>query len=283
MITGSEGKVSSSTNDATADVPLMQAGKMLALQGVLSGLVHELNNPNHIVMFNVDLLTQFLEDIMPVLDAHAQRVPGFEMSGMPYSDVRSDLTGVVRGIRAGGERIRRVSEILSLLFRTGDDSYRVKTDLNAVVQSVLLLVQSRLRNATDNFVLELDENQPCAHTHPGLLGQILINLLVHAGEKTQDRHSTIRLRTRRSSCSEAYVIVEYGCVAIGPGQAPTPDQALVLSENQRRSLGLHITAAQNMATNIGASLKLEASESGGTLATVCLPIDPHGTQAQQML
>jgi C4-dicarboxylate-specific signal transduction histidine kinase len=48
----------------------MQADKLASLGQLVSGIGHEINNPNQFIRGNIKIIQQALDDILPILDEY---------------------------------------------------------------------------------------------------------------------------------------------------------------------------------------------------------------------
>lgn len=84
---------------------LTQSEKLASLGLLISGIAHEINNPNSFITFNIPILRDYLETIAPVIDSYAYDHPDYELFGMSYPEFRKDLFKLLENIEHGAHRI----------------------------------------------------------------------------------------------------------------------------------------------------------------------------------
>ena len=84
---------------------LIQKEKMASLGVLVSSIAHEINNPNNFVSFNIPILKDYIEKMMPILDEYAVEHPAFEFCNLKYPEFRQDIFKLIKNMENGSVRI----------------------------------------------------------------------------------------------------------------------------------------------------------------------------------
>ncbi|MCP4147276.1 MAG: hypothetical protein GY757_05950, partial [bacterium] len=134
---------------------LMQADKMIALGTLVSGVAHEINNPNNFIQLNSEILAHVWTDIEPLLEKHAKTDDDFALAGVPYPDAKENIPKFIRDIQQGSVRIKNILQNLKDYARPAAPGLTEYVNLDKSVQSAVNLLDNRLKKLTSNFSVHL--------------------------------------------------------------------------------------------------------------------------------
>ena len=213
---------------------LHQSEKMNALGSLLAGVSHELNNPLAVVVGEAILLEEEAEG--------------------------SDMAEGAARIRRAAERCSRIVQTFLAMARQKTPERR-PADANELIRSALELAAYGLRSDGVDVAEELAENLPPLLVDPDQISQILLNLVMNAGQALQqcgaDRTLVVKSRQQGEK-------VEIDVCDNGPGIEP--------EIRARIFEPFFTTKPQGTGTGIGLSFSLGIAEAhGGSLRLV--PVD----------
>lgn len=157
---------------------LIQADKMASLGVLVSGVAHEINNPNNFVMLNIPLLRGMWEYMLPIMDEYAEEHGNFAMGKhLSYADVRDLIPELLQGIFDGSKRIENIVRELKDYARQQDDMDVHPIEINEVLNTAYILTANLIRKATNKVIFDLDEHLPAIKGNFQKLEQVIINLL----------------------------------------------------------------------------------------------------------
>jgi len=199
------------TLERTYEQQLQQADKLASLGQLVSGIGHEINNPNQFIRGNIKIIKQSLEDMLPIIDEYYQSHADLEIARLKYGFFRQHIMTLVDDMAHGSERIKKIVESLRTFVRK-DEGLPVDTvDINTLIEASARLVHNQVHKNAD-IELDLAEGLPTFLGNSQKIEQVLINLIVNAGDAmVEGRKGLIKLKTMADDGHVVVEIEDNGC------------------------------------------------------------------------
>jgi polar amino acid transport system substrate-binding protein len=251
---------------------LVQADRMAALGVLVSGVAHEINNPNGLILLDVPILKEAFLDAREILDAHRAGHGDFRLAGLPYDRMREELPRMIDEMLAAGRRIGHIVTDLKDFARREDAPRLEPVDLEAVARAAVRLVENRISKATARFEVSLAPGLPRVRAHAQRIEQVIVNLLINACEALPDPGRAIRLVTRRDAERRAIVLeVHDEGVGIEPEALPHVTDPFFTTKRESGGTGLGLSVSAGIVKEHGGTLEFRSSPGAGTTAILTLP------------
>ena len=186
---------------------LQRADKMISLGLLVSGVAHEINNPNSIALLNLPVLARAWESVKPILDEFYHENGDFMMAGVEYTVMRQQLPRVCAELEESAARIRQIVVDLKDYARAETSGQLVQVDINDVVQSGVRLTMNSIHRVTKCFTATYGENLPKVLGNRQRLIQVVINLIQNSCEALGESGLAITVITRYNRESDGVEIV----------------------------------------------------------------------------
>lgn len=253
---------------------LIQADKMVSLGTLVSGVAHEINNPNNFVMLNIPMLQKAWDSVLPILDEHVKNEGDFFVGDrLKYSNMRKSIPLLLSGILEGTKRIKNIVEQLKNFSRMDTFDSTQSVDINQVIKSAVNLIGNLLQQSTNRFSIDYGKNLPSLKGNFQRLEQVIINLIENSCQALPDKNKAICVSTQYDK--EANIImVKVKDEGIGM-DADTLSKILdpfFTTRRHSKGTGLGLSVSSNIIKNHDGFLNFESTPGKGTTATIILPV-----------
>lgn len=187
-------------NHAKANVTkkeFIQNEKPTVIDLMVPAITHEINNMNSCVSFNIPILREYLKKLIPVIDDYAENHQELEFFGMTYSEFRNDLFNLVNNLEHASGRINDILSDLREFIRKGYREEHDWVDLKQVIEKGIAICRNKIRKRVKSFDVDIAEDLPLVYTDPGVLEQILVNLLINAAQAADKENSRVKLSVKQ--------------------------------------------------------------------------------------
>ena len=183
------------TQEKIRSKQLEQAGKMVTLGILVSGMGHEINNPNQYIGLNSPLLGRVWKDTEKILDKEYKAHGDFSLGGLKYSLARQKIPLLFEGIIEGSKRIKSIVSDLKNYARQDASGLDNKVFINSVVKHSLTLVINQIKKSTHDFKVHYSSKKPIIKGNFQQIEQVIINLIQNACEALTEKNQSLRIVT----------------------------------------------------------------------------------------
>jgi two-component system, NtrC family, sensor kinase len=233
-----------------AESRLVRSARLAAVGEMTAGVAHELNNP----------LTSVAGFVELALSEMSPESPHFE-----------DLELVLKEARRAGAVVRQL-----LNFSRPLDLNPVPTDLNALIQGVIPLVQHMARSRQVQIELELTPDLLTIPLDATQIRQVLLNLL-HNGLYAMEAGGALTVRTGQSEHDGAnglIIQVQDTGVGIPPENLERIFDPFFTTRPPGAGSGLGLWVSHGIINDHGGFIDVNSQVGDGTCFTIWLPLQP---------
>ncbi|MBU0681498.1 MAG: PAS domain S-box protein [Proteobacteria bacterium] len=247
---------------------LIQADKMISLGLLVSGVAHEINNPNSIVLLNTPLLARSWASILPILDEFYDENGEFLVGGLDYSEMRSQIPKICDEIEDSGRRIKQIVMDLKDYARQDSASHFDQIDLNSVVEAASRLTLNKIKNATNHFSTKLSEI-PAVFGNRQRLEQVVINLIQNSCEAISGPEKALTITTAfdQNENLVKLVVIDEGS-GIDPQSITKVTDPFYTSKRTMGGTGLGLSVSAGIIKEHDATLQFQSDFGKGTTVTI---------------
>jgi len=252
---------------------MFQAAKLASLGTLVSGVAHEINNPNNFIRLNSQNLAELWKDIRSALDhAHTAGTGADSLHGLPVPTVLDMIDDLLAGVEAGSRRIEKLVRSLRDFARGDEGTLSEEVDVNAVLDSAVMIVGNLIRKSTDAFSLDKFEGLPLVRGSAQQIEQVIINLVTNACQALPSRDRAVSVATRPLD-GGSWIEIEVGDEGVGIPEQNLPHITDPFFTTKRASggSGLGLAVSSRIVSNHRGQISFHSAPGGGTRAVVKLP------------
>ena len=252
---------------------MMEMNKMVALGTLVSGVAHEINNPNNFIMLNTPLLLEAWESSKPILEEYYDKNGDFLIGGMPYTEMRGNIPVLFSGILDGSKRIKQIIEDLRDFIRRDGSDMTQSFDVNGVIRSTISLLSNIIMKATTHFSVEYGDALPPLKGNFQRFEQVIINLIQNACQALPNAQRGIFLSTSYDEKRQVIVVsVRDEGLGIPADILPHIAEPFFTTKHDFGGLGLGLSISSRIVKEHGGTVNFTSEQGKGTTAEIVLPV-----------
>lgn len=260
------------TRDKAREQQLFHADKLSSLGLLVSGIVHEINNPNAYICGNIPLIKEAFKTIFPILDEHIRQNPGFQVARLDYSLFKENVTLMLDDMIRGCDRIQNILGNLKSFTRRAEGLLSEKVDLNDVVNEGMRLVYNTMKRMAVIHT-DLQEGLPGIKGNKDRLIQVFVNLMINAWQAIDKEKGNIWVKTQfepKEKCI-CLSISDDGC---GMGEFAKAQIFNPFFTTKKEGTGLGLSIASKIISEHNGRTDVESEVGKGSTFTARLPVPP---------
>ncbi|NEQ38778.1 MAG: AAA family ATPase [Okeania sp. SIO3I5] len=176
---------------------LVQSEKMASIGQLTAGVAHEINNPVGFIGGNLDYATEYIQDLMDLLQLYEQ---GFEHNSQTIQNkieeieldyLIEDLPELIESMKTGTKRLTEISKSMRSFSRT-DTIVKTIFNIHDGIDSTLLILRHRLKANEVRPEIQVVKNYgnlPEINCYPGQLNQVFMNLIANGIDALDESNS----------------------------------------------------------------------------------------------
>lgn len=261
---------------------LIRADKMASMGVLVSGVAHEINNPNNFILLNAGILVRVWRELLPALDDYRSRHGEFVVAGMPYEEAKEKVGNLVTGIVQGAQRIQKIVQSLTDFAREDAGNRNECVSMKAVVESAVSLLEPLIRKSAARLSMAVEPALPPVRGSFQQLEQVVVNLLTNACQALTGKGRGIEVSVRYRLEDRAVVteVVDEG-QGIRSEDLPRIFDPFFTTKRSSGGTGLGLSVSYRIVRDHGGTLRYESRFGWGTRAILTLPAAETKAQAQE--
>jgi len=256
---------------------ILQADKMATIGILASGIAHEINNPNNYILLNGKIISKVWNDIAPMLQKYYENNGDFSLAGMPYTKAKDKIGRLISGVSEGAVRIQRIIASLKDFARHDRGELDEQVNINATVDSAIIIVQNLINKSTDRFSVKYGKNIPSIKGNSQQLEQVIINLITNSCQALENKDKGLFVSTAfDKSLNEDRGVLRVEVRDEGVGISPDNLKYILdpffTTKRDAGGTGLGLSVSYNIIKNHGGKIDFNSRPGMGTTVKILLPV-----------
>lgn len=247
---------------------LQQTDKLASLGLLVSGVAHEINNPNTFISLNIPYIEKYITEIYPIIDEHANKNPDFKIGNIDYKIFKEDLKDLLIDLKEGSKRITAIVNELKSFAKPDADSENSIFNINEIINSALRLLSSQIRSKNCNVIFQIEKEYKI-NGNKQKFGQVIINCLTNALDAVEDDKGEILISFIEDINKLTCLIKDNGS-GVEPSIMKHIFDPFYTTKGKQGGTGLGLSVAKSIIESMGYSISIESEIGKGTIVILTL-------------
>ena len=252
---------------------LIHANKMTSLGTLVSGVVHEINNPNSYILSNAQLFGDIWKDVVKILSKHYRGKPDFQVGGLWFSKLRKTTPEMLDGIIDGSIRIKTIINTLKNFARPDGTGMDGKVDIRQTIRNARAILSRQIEKYTGKLRVTIENKLPPVKGNSQQIEQVIVNLIMNSLQALPNKNCGVWISASVSKKS-GFVLISVKDEGVGMTHdvIDRATEPFFTTRLDRGGTGLGLSISYSIIKEHGGSLEFESEPGKGTTVTVQLPV-----------
>ena len=261
------------TKEKNMEQQLLQADKLASLGQLVSGIAHEINNPNTFIKGNLMIIQEALSDMLPIIDRAFESDPSLKIARLNYEIFRQSIPVLVDDMVQGANRIKGIVDGLRKFAKKDEGLLNEQVNVNNIIESCLRLVDNQIKRTSDVNV-EFDPDLPEVIGNSQKLQQVVVNVLINASQAIDKPKGNIMVETYRENAEEIVVKIRDNGKGMDEKTLKQIFDPFFTSKRHHGGTGLGLSIAYGIIKEHKGRIDVESKPGLGTTFYIHLPVSP---------
>jgi PAS domain S-box-containing protein len=266
-------RVALEERDRERERQALQVAKLATLGTLVSGIAHEINNPNNFIRLNTWNIKQLWGDIRPILHQTATEQENLSIHNIPYNAAVSMMEDLLAGIEEGSQRIAKLLVDLRKFALDDEGDLKEDVDVNVVIRSAIVMTHDMIQKSSDAFSFNEAPGLPLVHGSYHQIEQVCINLITNACQSLPSRDRRVNVATSIED-DGGWIRIEVADEGSGiPAEnLPRLTDPFFTTKRAVGGTGLGLAVSSRIVSHHGGTMSFSSDVGKGTRVTVRLPV-----------
>ena len=260
------------TLEKTYEQQIQQADKLASLGQLVSGIGHEINNPNQFIRGNIKIIRQAVSDMLPIVDDYQKDNPDLKIARLKYDFFREHIMTLIDDMAHGSERIKGIVEGLRGFARKDEGLLIDTVDVNTLIEATTRLVKNEVHKHAE-IKLELGNDVSSFTGNSQKIEQIFVNLIVNSAQAIpDDRKGLITVRTYMDESDNVFIEIEDNGKGMDEKTQKQIFDPFFTTKRAKGGTGLGLAIAFRIVEEHKGNISVSSRPGVGTKFTIRIPV-----------
>ncbi len=251
---------------------LIHTSRMASLGQIVTGIAHELNSPNNLIMFNTPMIQQAWRDAGPILEMYGRENGDFLLGGLPFAEMRDSVPKLLQGISEASVRMGSYVESLREFSRPEPREQDREMSVSRIIRSAVGILNHEIMKRCSDFIVDYPPDSQVVAGCRMELEQVLVNLIQNSLQALPDRDRSVRVS---AAMNESSGFMEITVRDEGVGMSPDVQKNIFrpffTTKQDSGGMGLGLSISRSIVERHKGTLRFDSEVGKGTTARIILP------------